>query len=399
MKAHRCIVMVVRTLLLVAGMAALSQSAVARPSAGGMWGANVDIAQLLPGDPLQLSTEVGDAFRLARLAGFNTLRVTSFAEWAPGQRGTSYTSSDWSQVGAQAKRNGFTIVPLIGLSRAESGQVDALQDPKARAHARTLAYRDKVETVLDGLVPTGCKIVIDLDNERELDAERLVQLRTLAAFVRDRYPGVLITVGGWKRQRSNPDASQAAYVANYPDDGAPLADIVDIVSVHLYDEALSGHRTYGLYARSADRIPAAVVSYLQRVQSWAKGKPILVSEFGAPNGVLPTRYRRDLGRIDPVVQDDTVRSVLHGILKARARRVNVAGALMWIMAPRGGDAALHDESNEWSLAVPGRNAETMEVFPAMWEFCRMGIVPSASCSQDFPSEVRLRTADPRKIPN
>ncbi|WP_322041525.1 hypothetical protein [Burkholderia diffusa] len=396
MKARRSVVTALRTIMLVVCAAVLNQHAAGEPSDAGMWGANVDIAQLLPGDPLQLSTDAGDAFRLARLAGFNTLRVTSFAEWAPGQRGTSYGSSDWGQVGEQARRSGITIVPVIGLSRAESRQVDAVQDPQARARVRTLAYRDKVERVLDGLVPTGCKIVIDLDNERELDADRLAQFRTLAAFVRARYPGVLVTVGGWKRQRANPDASKAAYVANYPDDGAPLADIVDIVSVHLYDEALAGHRTYGLYARSADHVPAAVVAYLQRVRTWAKGKPILISEFGAPNGVLPTRYRRDLGRIDPAVQDDTVRSVLQGVVQARVRHMNVAGALVWIMAPRGGDAALHDESNEWSLAVPGRDTQTLEIFPAMWAFCRTGVVPSSSCSRDFPSEVRLRTDDLRR---
>lgn len=399
MKAHRCFVKAVRTIMLVVCAAALSQHAAGEPGGTGMWGANVDIAQLLPGDPLQLSTDMGDAFRLARLAGLNTLRVTSFAEWAPGQRGTSYGSSDWRKVGEQARRSGITIVPVIGLSRAELSQVDAVQDPRARARVRTEAYRDKVERVLDGLVPAGCKIVIDLDNERELDADRLAQFRTLAAFVRARYPGVLITVGGWKRKRADPDASQAAYVANYPDDGAPLADIVDIVSVHLYDEALADHRTYGLYARSADRVPAAVVAYLQRVRTWAKGKPILISEFGAPNGVLPTRYRRDRGRIDPAVQDDTVRGVLQGIMQARARRMNVAGALVWILVPRGGEAALHDESNEWSLAVPGRDSRTLEIFPAMWAFCRMGVVPSSSCSQDFPFEVRLRTADPQRLPN
>nr|WP_175802223.1 hypothetical protein [Burkholderia anthina] len=372
-------------------MTVLNPHAAAAARDDGMWGANVDIAQLLPGDPLQLSTDRGDAFGLARLAGFNAFRVTSFAEWAPGQRGTSYSSSDWRQVGEQAKRSGFTIIPVVGLSRAESRQVDALSDPQARVRARTLAYRDKVGRILDGLVPTGCKVVIDLDNERELDADRLAQFRTLAAFVRARYPGVLITVGGWKRRRADPEASQAAYVANYPDDGAPLADIVDIVSVHLYDEALAGHRTYGLYARPADRVPAAVVAYLQRVRRWAQGKPILISEFGAPNGVLPTRYRRDLGQLDPAVQDDTVDSVLQGVVQAREQHVNVVGALAWIMVPRGGAAALHDESNEWSLSLADRDTDMLQIFPAMWAFCRTHVVPSSSCSRDFPSEVRLRT--------
>ncbi|GLZ20375.1 hypothetical protein [Burkholderia plantarii] len=356
----------------------------------GMWGANVDIAQLLPGDPLHLSTDRGDVFGLARLAGFNTLRVTSFAEWAPGSRGTSYGSSDWRQVGEQARRSGFTIIPVVGLSRAESGQVNAIPDSQARARARTLAYRDKVGRILDGLVPTGCKVVIDLDNERELDADRLAQFRTLASFVHLRYPGVPVTVGGWKRRREAPDASQAGYVANYPDDGAPLADIVDIVSVHLYDEALADHRTYGLYARSADRVPPAVVAYLRRVQRWAHGKPILIGEFGAPNGVLPTRYRRDLGQIDPAVQDDTVEGVLQGVAQARDQQVHVVGALAWIMVPRGGPTAMHDESNEWSLSLDDPGTGMLEIFPAMWAFCRTHAVPSSSCSQDFPSEVRLR---------
>jgi hypothetical protein len=375
---------------LLAGMMILNTHAESRKF-GRMWGANVDIAQLLPGDPLYLSTDRGGAFDVARLAAFNTLRVTSFAEWAPGQRGTSYSTGDWRRVGELAKRYDMTIIPVVGLSRVESDALAAEKDASRRAQKRLLAYQSKVRLILEGLTATGCKIVVDLQNEPELDADELAQLRALATFVHTKYPGVLVTVGGWKRKRDHPEPSQAAYVANYPDDGAPLVDIVDIVSVHVYDEALPDHRTYGLYARHSEEVPGAVAAYLGRVQQWAAGKPILISEFGAPNGVLPTRYRRSLGPIDPSVQRDTVDGVLQGVGTAASEGAEVVGALVWIMVPRGGPAALRDESNEWSLSLPDTAANTLKILPAMWAFCRSSIATSPNCPKEFPSALRLRT--------
>ncbi|MFM0352659.1 hypothetical protein PQR12_04155 [Paraburkholderia nemoris] len=372
-------------------------AATPRARVDNFWGANVDIAQLLPGNPLHVLTDRGDLFSVAELAGYNALRVTTFGEWWSGGRGVSYSASDWRQVGALAVQRHLTLIPVLGLSRKESTEVDARGDEAEKASRRTLAYQRKADLILGALAGTGCNVIIDLGNERELTPAQVNQFAQLAVFVRSKYPAVQITIGGWKAKRSNPQAGEASYVANYPDDGEPLADLVDVVSVHLYDEALQSHQTYGLYARSASQVPKAVVAYLARVQLWAKGKPILVSEFGSPNGVLPTRYRRDGGALDPQVQTATVDGVVDGISDAQQQGINVIGGLVWIMVPRGGDAAIHDESNEWSLSLIDRDRNALELFPAFWAFCRAKLSASAKCPTAYLRRIGLVTdATPKK---
>jgi hypothetical protein len=352
-------------------------------------GANVDLAQLLPGDPLHVSTTSGDLFDIGRMAGFNTFRVTTFAEWAPAQRGTSYSGEAWKSIGVLAEQHGITLIPLLGLSRQEEEAIDRQANADSHAKRRTSAYIAKIDRILGALTATRCRVIIDLGNERELNEEEIVRFRILAAHVHSAYPGVPVTVGGWKQRRERLTPGQAAFVANYPLDGAPLVDIVDIVSVHLYDEPLEDHRTFGLYARRADQVPLAVEHYLNIVARWAKGKPILVGEFGAPNGVLRTRYSSPLGPINPTVQQETIAGVLDGVNTARRNGIHVAGALVWIMVPRGGPGAIHDESNEWALSLIDDNARTLNFFPAFWEFCRKPIFYLKECTANHLNRIPL----------
>jgi hypothetical protein len=175
-----------------------------------------------------------------------------------------------------------------------------------------------------------------------------------------------------------PDQPGNPWVFNGPEQGRPFAPYEDIFSVHIYNDYSSAHYRMPLgRSKGTAQIAASVLSYLRRVASYTGSRPILVSEFGAPNGALPSDVTYP---VSAQLQDSVIKGVTAGIVQARQQGINVLGGLVWILAPRGGNRFFGGPGNAFSLIIPhgyGSSAQPFEAMPAFWNLCSdmRGIVP------------------------
>jgi endo-1,4-beta-mannosidase len=187
---------------------------------------------------------------------------------------------------------------------------------------------DEAHILLDhyGLAHAPALWLVDLDNEPDLsDARNMAELRAEAAYVHQVAPGILVTIGGWKSEVPG----QRRFDWQDPADISRFISLVDVVSPHLYEfeQGIQQGFTPGQWTRR----------YLNAVRQKAQGKPILLEEFGASNGLAPTTDPISVG--SPEWQASVYRGVLQEV--AAEHRQGILGAVAWIIAPR---PALPDDS-------------------------------------------------------
>lgn len=180
----------------------------------------------------------------------------------------------------------------------------------------------QAHTLLDryGLAHAPALWLVDLYNEPNLSNPQLmVELHEEAAYVHQVAARVPLTIGGWKSQLpGNPGNFSWQNPADIP----RFIDLVDVISPHLY-EFEEGTRQGFTPQKWTQR-------FLSAVRQKAQGKPILLEEFGASNGLATTAEPMPIG--SPKWQAFVYRSVLQEVTAEQDQ--GVLGAVAWIITPR-----------------------------------------------------------------
>lgn len=277
------------------------QKSLPTPSTNVAYGVNVDMTAMIPGTPYTVRTASGgDFFALAAQLGINTIRIAN-VRWA--MTGQEYSVNTWNNVFNEAEHYHINIILLL----IDGGNHTALE------HAHTLLGQY-------GLARYTSLWMIDLYNEPDVDDPQLMaELHDEAVYVHRVAPTVRITIGGWKHHLYR---QPAKFRFQDPVDIPKLISLVDVVSVHLYQFERGVQLGY---------TPRQWVQrYLNATRKQARGKPILLEEFGAGNGVAPTTEPTSTGSLQwqALVYKDVLEEV-----KAEHSQ-GVIGAVAWIIAPR-----------------------------------------------------------------
>jgi hypothetical protein len=102
-----------------------------------------------------------------------------------------------------------------------------------------------------------------------------------------------------------------------------------------------------------------VYQFAKTVAVWSGGKPIVLGEFGALSGV-PDRAIRDRHVHSPQTQAAHIAIQVTALQRARRDGVNLTGALLWILAPRGNETV-----DGWSVFLPQGPGKTLTVLPGL----------------------------------
>jgi Cellulase (glycosyl hydrolase family 5) len=264
-------------------------------------GVNADISSMISGTPYSITTTSGgNFFDLAAQLGINTLRITDM-QWE--MKGKEYPQSSWRYVFDEAADHHINIILLL---MAGNGH-------PANQQAYTLLGTY-------GLAQSHALWMVDLYNEPDLsDPQVMAALSNEAAYVRQVAPSAYVTIGGWKSQVPG---HPGEFDWEDPADIPGFINLVDVVSPHLYgfDQETLPDLTPQRQTRD----------YLSAVRRVSQGKPILLEEFGASNGLATTTSNTATGSI--AWQASVYRGVLQEV--AAEHDQGVIGALAWIMAPR-----------------------------------------------------------------
>lgn len=265
------------------------------------YGVNVDISAMIAGSGYAVRTaNGGNFFDLAAQLGINTLRITD-VRWANG--GPMRSRTTWKGVFQQAENHHMNIILLL----TDSNDRTALEE----AHILLGDY---------GLAHAPALWMIDLGNEPDVsNAQEMAGLRAEAAYVHKVVPKVPVTIGGWKSELAG---KPGEFDWQDPADIPRLIDLVDVVSPHFY--GFEQNAAHGISPAQATR------NFLSAVRQEAQGKPILLGEFGAGNGLATTTAPTPTG--SPAWQASVYRGVLQEVSAEHTQ--GVIGAVAWIIAPR-----------------------------------------------------------------
>jgi hypothetical protein len=105
-------------------------------------GANVETSNVCPSCTHYIKTNRGDLFDLAKLAGWNTLRLTQFETWGPNEMDIPYTAQNWSDVfGRSLSTNMYLIVILEQSTLRKMLSQAHLPDKQGRCGSPTMSSR------------------------------------------------------------------------------------------------------------------------------------------------------------------------------------------------------------------------------------------------------------------
>jgi hypothetical protein len=238
-----------------------------------LYGSNIDMSQLLPTSPYYVKNSQGEDFiDIAHRLGINVLRISSVLQAFSYQTpDVIYTKDQWDMVLNKMNKDGIKAIIL------------------AETHtSRKEFYSDEIP---DTFLPLVQKYVIDsnvgdnpdvyafdLKNEPALDDHNLAIMKQEAAMIKQRYPKILLTVGGWKAPTGTLDTNgKPVYRWNEAPDAQIVSSFVDFYSPHIYgfDRAVHNPLT---------TLQGMIKGYLNAIELVPTKKPILFSEFGSANG-------------------------------------------------------------------------------------------------------------------
>src|ERR1700733_4019460 len=219
-------------------------------------GANVETSNVCPSCAHYIKTNRGDLFDLAKLAGWNALRLAQFETWGPNEMDIPYTAQNWSDVFGRSLSTNMYLIVLLEQSTPERNAVASA--PSGQAGTVRLSYDEQSIDNILGALPSAqrSKVAIDLGNEEDEDNTQYSVLsiyQTEAQYIRNKYPGVLITVGGWKIGSSFNKAS----------DGSVYESLEDFVSAHIYVDTANKN--------SPASDTSSVLNYFSQVNQWSGG--------------------------------------------------------------------------------------------------------------------------------
>ncbi|HSW89024.1 MAG TPA: cellulase family glycosylhydrolase [Candidatus Saccharimonadales bacterium] len=238
-----------------------------------LYGSNIDMSQLLPTSPYYIKNSQGeDLIDIAHRLGINTLRISSVLRSFPYQTpDVIYTKAEWDKVlFKMANYNMKAIVIAETYSTNPNVYSEELTDDYFQVFKKY---------IIDSYMGDDPAVyAIDIKNEPTLDAHNLAMLQQVRTLVKQKYPWMKVTIGGWKVNTGTVDSQgKPAYRWNDPFDAQQVSGLVDFYSPHLYGFDRAVHT-------SVSTASAMVTNYLNAIETVANNKPILFSEFGAANG-------------------------------------------------------------------------------------------------------------------
>ncbi len=207
---------------------------------------------------IKTPTSGSNAFDLARRLKVKHVRVF--------QRIDQTLSSDqWFALLEGAKESKIKVTIVVNLSDERYEQVKALLEEKRIATHSAL-------------------FALDYGEQVAISDGTLYQMRRLFEIVRAKAPQVALTLGGW---RSDPKDLRTANISRvqHPADLGRFVDYVDFISVHLYN-------IERIVERGDEGMKRALTGLLDPLVKAAKGKPIIISEFGAPSTAVPNDFAK-----------------------------------------------------------------------------------------------------------
>jgi hypothetical protein len=237
------------------------------------FGVNVDIGQLIPDSKYYITNSKGeDLIDIAHDLGINVFRIdNSDPPNINNQEIPTYTKAQWYEVLQKMNQNGISAILLTETSSTKLSFTPT---------SLNSSYLQFVKNYI--INPQVCNNTdvygIDLVNEPAINQQNLEILKKAANMIKKFCPETKITVGGWKTDTFTKDAQgNEYYIYNDPSSGSSLSSIVDFYSVHIYhfEQPINGNYTdpYSL-----------TQSYLNQIKNYSGNMPILIEEFGAPNG-------------------------------------------------------------------------------------------------------------------
>ncbi|HSW96512.1 MAG TPA: hypothetical protein VLF89_01670 [Candidatus Saccharimonadales bacterium] len=236
------------------------------------YGSNIDISQLLPTSPYYVKNAKGEDFiDISHRLGINMLRISSVLQAFPDQTpDVIYTKEQWDTVLNKMNSYGMKAV-IIAETHSTNKNIysDEISDD----------FLTQVKSyIVDSHVGSNSAVyAIDLKNEPTLDAHNLSMIQQERDIIKQTYPTMLVTVGGWKVPTGTDKQGKLVYRWNQPQDAQLLNTIVDFYSPHIYGFDQSEHHAF-------NNLVGMVKGYVNAMELIANNKSILFSEFGSANG-------------------------------------------------------------------------------------------------------------------
>ncbi|HSW89023.1 MAG TPA: cellulase family glycosylhydrolase [Candidatus Saccharimonadales bacterium] len=237
------------------------------------YGSNIDMSQLLPSSPYYIKNSKGeDLIDISHKLGITMLRISSVLQAFPNQTPDMiYTKEQWDTV--LNKMNKYDMKAIIIAETYSTNKklyTDVISDD-------FLVQMKKY--IIDSNVGSNSAVyAIDMRNEPVLSTHNLAMIDEEKTLIKQKYPNMQVTVGGWKAETETADKNgKPIYRWNDAQDAQLLRSMVDFYSPHIYgfDQASDN---------SVAHLTAMVKGYLDTIETTANNKPILFSEFGSANG-------------------------------------------------------------------------------------------------------------------
>ncbi len=281
------------------------------------YGITVDMSQLLPDSRKYVKNSSGeDIIDVAHSLGVNLIRIVSGYYSYKGSY-VPYTEKQWNSVLDKMQRNNIKALILV---ESPPEQVEFYPGTFTSSHSALLQ-----QLVLDSNVGNHPAVFgIDLKNEPDLSPNHLALLEQERTMVKSKYPNLLVTVGGWRREAPTYTPSTPHFIWNDPQDGKLLQNIVDFYAVHIYYYDIPQHNIFP----NAQELTS---QYLKKIVSYANGKSVLIEEFGAGNGDELTDQNTLGGK---ELQQTVYAGVYQTVQEMKSS--NIIGAVQYDFISRGG---------------------------------------------------------------
>ncbi len=287
-----------------------------------IYGVNVDISQLVPNSPRYVVNASGqDLIDVAHNLGVNTLRITNAAIAFPDRPG-NFTQAEWHAVLDKMTRYNMKAIVLL-----ETPNLDP-NDFSQNYLALAQSYID-LDILSDPIV-----WAVDIRNEPLINSDNINVMKKVAVLIKNRYPNIQITIGGWKIYNPNGPQDNDPFSWNDPKAGKQLYDIVDFYSTHIYGY---DQKFLGIFPN-----PYNLTLYqLSLVKQSAGNKPILIEEFGAGNGDAIT----DQGTLGSKELQANVYANVYQVIEDNKFADNLLGSVAYVLYPR------DRNTNGWNIVA------------------------------------------------
>ena len=246
---------------------------------------------------------------------------------------TIFTELDSARIGVVLNLGGETAPngTFDGDWSADPLQVPSSQAPEPTAQwiSNEAGIIEDIKSQCDGVPPS--LVAVEMANEPLLNPTTLPMIGQALAAIRSELPGIAVTVGGW---RAPAIKAGTFWDYNDPADTGEIAPLVDYVSAHLYpDEVASLPDGEARNSTDPSKYLSASSGFIQRVIGAAGGKPIMIGEFGAPDGRPETVPLQPSGG-SMAHQTAVIQAVIQTMLQESGQ--GVTGGTVWSLEQNAG---------------------------------------------------------------